>query len=63
MSMFEEAEGKKAVKTPADEAKILMKKHKVDTVYRCGVYWFFNRVSAENYGREINAKVEEYKAE
>lgn len=44
-----------------DEAKALMKKHKVDTIYSCNGYWFIDEAAAENYAREINRKYETFK--
>jgi hypothetical protein len=43
------------------EAKALMKKHKVDTIYSCNGYWFIDEAAAENYAREIKRKYETYK--
>lgn len=44
-----------------DEAKALMKKHKVDTIYSCNGYWFIDEAAAENYAREIKRKYETFK--
>lgn len=43
------------------EAKALMKKHKVDTIYSCNGYWFIDEAAAENYAREIKRKYETFK--
>lgn len=65
MSMIDDMSDKKVVKTLADEAKTMMKKHKVEVIYHCGGYWFFSRLAAENHLATLNGKgkVEEFKNE
>lgn len=43
------------------EAKAMMKKHKVDVIYRCNGYWFIDMAAAENYAREIKRNYETFK--
>ena len=43
------------------EAKALMKKHKIEVVYRCNGYWFIDEAAAENYAREIKRNYETFK--
>ena len=43
------------------EAKTMMKKQKVDVIYRCNGYWFIDEAAAENYAREIKRSYETFK--
>lgn len=66
MSMFEETKKEAKGMSPlAEEAKKLMKKHKVDTIYHCGGYWFLTKQSADNHLAVLFGKgrVEEFKNE
>ena len=51
----------KETKSVSDEAKAVMKKQKVDTIYYCNGYWFIDETAAENYARGINRKYETHK--